>query len=203
MTELLQDAGKDSAVTNPSGNERLTSITGGLLFVLLFLIGITVLRVRTLLPQHLFLGFVLIPPLGLKMFSTGWRFARYYIGDQAFRRAGPPELYLRLIAPVLVLSTVAVFVTGLELWLFGVRFGAIWLTAHKASFLIWLPFIAIHALSYLNKSTEAAAEELSGRGSPASALTRRSLVIGSLVAGVVLALASLLYASPFVFFGER
>lgn len=203
MTELLRDAGEDSAITNPAGNERLTSITGALLLVLLFLIGITVLRVRTLLPQHLFLGFVLIPPLGLKMFSTGWRFARYYIGDTAFRRAGPPELLLRLIAPLLVLSTVALFATGLELWLFGVRFGAVWLAAHKISFLVWLPLIAIHALSYLNKSTEAAGEELSNRSDRDGAFTRRSLVLGSLFAGVVLAIASLFYASPFVFFSER
>ena len=202
MTELLRDAGEDSAVSNPAGNERLTSITGAVLLVLLLLIGITVLRVRTLLPQHLFLGFVLIPPLGLKAFSTGWRFVRYYAGDPAFRRAGPPELLLRLIAPILVLSTVALFVTGLELWLFGVRFGVVWLAAHKISFLIWLPLIAIHSLTYLSKSSEAVAEDLSSLTGGRSAFTRRSLVIGSLVAGIVLAMASLLYASPFVFFGE-
>ncbi|HET9780852.1 MAG TPA: hypothetical protein VFR33_03650 [Candidatus Dormibacteraeota bacterium] len=189
-------------VTDPEGNDRLTSLSGALLFLLLFLIAITVLRVRALLPQHLFLGFALIPPLGLKMFSTGWRFVRYYAGDAAYRRAGPPELLQRLIAPVLVLSTIAVFVTGLELWLFGLRYGSIWLGAHKLSFLIWLPFIGIHALSYINKSTQAVAGELSSRGSRESAFTRRSLVIGSLVAGIALALASLLYASPFVFFSE-
>jgi hypothetical protein len=189
-------------VTSPEGNERLTSTTGAVLFVLLFLIGITVLRVRALLPQHLFLGLVLVPPLGLKMFSTGWRFVRYYTGDPAYRRAGPPELLLRLIAPLLVISTIAVFVSGLELWLFGLRFGSVWLAAHKLSFLIWLPFVAIHALSYANKSVEAVAEELGRRAAREPAFARRSLVIASLVAGLVLALASLVYASPFVFFGE-
>ena len=181
----------------------MTSITGAVLLVLLFLIGITVLRVRTLLPQHLFLGFLLIPPLGLKMFSTGWRFVRYYAGDPAYRRAGPPELLLRLIAPVLVLSTIALFISGLELWFFGLRYGSIWLAAHRISFLLWLPLIAIHSLTYLNKSSDALAGELSGRGARESAFARRSLVIGSLVAGLALALASLLYASPFVFFSER
>jgi hypothetical protein len=202
MSESLSDFGADSGITNPAGNDRLTSITGALLFVLLFLIGITVLRVRTLLPQHLFLGLVLIPPLGLKLFSTGWRFVRYYMGDPAYRRAGPPQLLLRLIAPILVASTVAVFVTGLELWVFGLRFGSVWVAAHKVSFLLWLPFAAIHVLSYLNKSTEAAAAELSRRHSGDSAFGRRSLVVGSLVAGVALAMASLLYASPFEFFRE-
>lgn len=203
MTDLLRDRADDAGVIDPEGNERLTSLTGAVLFVLLFLIGITVLRVRTLLPQHLFLGFALIPPLALKMFSTGWRFARYYTGDEAYRRAGPPELMLRVVAPLLVLSTVAVFVTGLELWLFGLRFGAGWLAAHKISFLVWLPFVGIHALSYLGRSSEAVAGELSDRASGSrNAFTRRSLVIGSLVTGVALAIASLFYASPFVFFGE-
>jgi hypothetical protein len=189
-------------MTSVSANERLTSITGAVLFVLLGLIGITVLQVRSLLPEHLLLGFVLIPPLGLKMVSTGYRFVRYYTGDAVYRSAGPPMLMLRLIAPIVVLSTLALFATGLELWAFGLRFGSIWVAAHKLSFVIWLPFTLIHAFSYFNKSADAAAAELSGRSPGGGAFALRSLVVGSLVAGVVLALASLAYASPFVFFGE-
>jgi hypothetical protein len=195
-----RDAG--SPVTSVSGNERLTSITGAVLFVLLGLIGITVLQVRSLLPEHLLLGFVLIPPLVLKMFSTGYRFVRYYTGDVLYRRAGPPTLMLRLIAPIVVLTTLALFVTGLELWAFGLRFGSIWIAAHKLSFVIWLPFTLIHAFSYFNKSADAVAADLSGRHPGGSAFARRSLVVGSLVAGLALALASLAYTSPFVYFGR-
>lgn len=173
-----------------------------MLLVLFFLIGITVLRVRALLPQHLFLGLALIPPVVLKMYSTGYRFVRYYTGDGAFRLAGTPELLPRLIGPVLVLSTIAVFATGVELWIFGLRFGAIWVAAHKISFLVWLPFVLIHVFNHMNKSGEAVVDELSTRGPQEPALTRRSLLVGSLVAGVALAIASLVYASPFVFFGE-
>lgn len=187
-------------MTSVAGNERLTSITGAVLFVLLGLIGITVLQVRALLPEHLLLGFVLIPPLGLKLFSTGYRFVRYYAGDAAYRRAGPPRLMLRLIAPIVVLSSVALFATGLELWAFGLRFGSIWIAAHRLSFVVWLPFMLVHAFSYFDKSADAVAVELSGKP-PGGAFTRRSLVVGSLVTGVVLALASLAYASPFVYFG--
>ena len=200
MTEHVVEPGLDSSVTSVGGNERLTSLTGGVLFVLLGLIGITVLQVRSLLPEHLLLGFVLIPPLGLKMFSTGYRFVRYYAGDPLYRRAGPPRLMLRLIAPIVVISTVALFVTGLELWAFGLRFGSIWVAAHKWSFVIWLPFTLIHAFSYFNTSADAAAAELSGKA-PSGPFALRSLVVGSLVAGVVLAHASLAYASPFVHFG--
>ncbi len=196
MAEVVVEAEADPGV---AANERLTSLTGAVLFVLLGLIGITVLRVRDLLPQHLFLGFVLIPPLAVKMASTGYRFARYYLGDTAYRRSGPPQLYLRLLAPVVVLSTIGVFVTGLELWFFGLRFGSEWVGLHKAMFLIWLPVTAIHVLAYIGKTTDAVAHEFN---SPLeSALSRRSLVIGSLIAGLALGAASLLYASPFIFFG--
>jgi hypothetical protein len=202
VTEPVADHDAGSPVTSVAGNERMTSITGAVLFVLLGLIGITVLQVRALLPEHLLLGFVLIPPLGLKIFSTGYRFVRYYTGDPLYRRAGPPRLMLRLIAPIVVLSTIALFVTGLELWAFGLRFGSVWVAAHKLSFVIWLPFILIHAVSYFNKSADAFAAELSGQAKSGSgAFARRSFVVGSLVAGVVLALASLAYASPFVYFG--
>ncbi len=106
-------------------NQRLTALTGGLLFLLLGLIGITILSVRSLLPQHLLLGFVLIPPMALKIASTGYRFMRYYLRDPLYRQAGPPPLYLRLLAPLVVLTTVALFVSGLELWYFGLRFGSL------------------------------------------------------------------------------
>jgi hypothetical protein len=184
-----------------AANERLTALTGGLLFLLLALMGVTVLSVRRLLPEHFLLGFLLIPPLALKMACTGYRFVRYYTGDQEYRRAGPPQLLMRLIAPIIVISTVAIFATGIELWLFGLRFGSIWVEAHKLSFAIWLPATAIHVLGYLTRTSEAAAAEISASRSR-SAITRRSLVVGSLIAGVALAAASLTYATPFIFFRD-
>jgi hypothetical protein len=188
----------ESGVT---ANERLTALTGVLLVVLLALMGVTVLSVKRLLPEHFLLGFLLIPPLALKMASTGYRFVRYYGGDPQYRRAGPPELLMRLIAPIVVISTLAIFATGIELWLFGLRFGSIWVEAHKLSFAIWLPATAVHILGHLNRTGQAAAEEISA-SRWRSAITRRSLVVGSLVAGVVLAAASLTYATPFIFFRD-
>jgi hypothetical protein len=192
------------ASSNESGvttNERLTTLTGGLLLVLLALMGITVLSVRRLLPEHFLLGFLLIPPVALKLASTGYRFWRYYTGDSQYRRAGPPELFMRLIAPIVVISTVAVFATGIELWLFGLRFGSIWVEAHKLSFGVWLPATAIHVLGHASRTGQGALEELSAFRSRTT-ITRRSLVMGSLIAGVVLAAASLTYATPFIFFRD-
>lgn len=200
MDKVL-DRKRDAPEAGVSANERLTSLTGALLFVLLGLMGITVLSVRDLLPEHFLLGFALLPPLALKLATTGYRFVRYYTGAPGYRLAGPPQLLLRMIAPVVVISTLAVFATGIELWLFGLRFGSVWIEAHKLSFGIWLPATAVHVLSYVNRSATAVAEEVSGAPA-AGAATRRGLVIGSLVAGAVLALASLTYASPFIFFGD-
>lgn len=195
-------SGQVEATTSGVGaNARLTALTGALLVVLLAAMGITVLRVRELLPQHFLLGFLLIPPLALKMTTTGYRFIRYYTGDPAYRRAGPPQLLMRLIAPIVVLSTAAVFITGLELWLFGLRFGSDWIEAHKLSFMIWLPATAVHVLGHMGTTTRAAADEIAsppGR----DVLTRRSLVVGSLITGVVVALATLSFQSPFTNFPD-
>ncbi|HVS49165.1 MAG TPA: hypothetical protein VHJ99_09705 [Candidatus Dormibacteraeota bacterium] len=184
-----------------AANERLTALTGALLFVLLAAMGITVLRVRQLLPEHFLLGFLLIPPLVLKMASTGYRFVRYYSSNPSYRRAGPPRWPMRLLAPIVVLSTAVLFTTGLELWLFGLRFGSVWVVAHKLSFVLWLPAAGIHILWYLRRSAETAAEEF-GSAAPPAALTRRGLVVGSLVAGAALALATQTYQSPFIFFQD-
>jgi hypothetical protein len=197
-TTDLHPEPSESGVT---ANERLTALTGGLLLLLLALMGVTVLSVRRWLPEHFLLGFLLIPPLALKMASTGYRFVRYYTGDPLYRRAGPPELLLRLTAPIVVISTLAIFATGIELWLFGLRFGSIWVEAHKLSFYIWLPVAGVHILGHLGRTGQAAGEELSVSRSR-TALTRRSLVVGSLVAGLVLAAASLTYATPFIFFRD-
>ena len=60
----------------PDGNERLTSSAGLVLVVLLAVETLTTLALRTYLSVHLFLGMLLLPPLALKLASTGWRFAR-------------------------------------------------------------------------------------------------------------------------------
>ena len=70
------------------GNELLTSATGGVLFVLLAVIGLTIIQMRLLLSVHLFVGMMLIGPLALKMASTGYRFVRYYTSNAAYRGKG-------------------------------------------------------------------------------------------------------------------
>ena len=58
---------------------------------------------------------LLIPPVLLKIGSTGWRFVRYYRGSPAYRRKGPPPALLRLLGPVVVILTVGVLASGVAL----------------------------------------------------------------------------------------
>jgi hypothetical protein len=180
-------------------NEHLTVLTGILLLVLLGAMLVTAADVRRLLVEHFFLGLLLLPVIALKMASTGWRFMRYYLRDKEYRAAGPPVLWMRLLAVVVVASTLVLFASGVELWAFGLRFGSMWVEVHKLSFMVWLPAVGLHVLGKLTQTLRGAKEELVAEANT-SMRNRRSLVGASLLAGAALAVASLSYASPFIFF---
>jgi hypothetical protein len=132
-----------------SGNERLTTATGIVLLVLLAVIGVTLLRLSSLLWVHLFVGMLLIGPLALKLASTGYRFARYYTANPGYRRKGPPPAPLRMIAPIVVLTTIVVFVSGVLLLLIGPSSRSVLLPLHKISFIVWVAFTSLHVLGHL------------------------------------------------------
>jgi hypothetical protein len=132
-----------------SGNERLTTTTGIVLLVLLAVIGVTLLRLRSLLWVHLFVGMLLIGPIALKLASTGYRFVRYYTANPRYRRKGPPAAPLRMIAPIVVLTTVIVFVSGVLLLLIGPSSRSALLPIHKISFIVWVAFTSLHVLGHL------------------------------------------------------
>jgi hypothetical protein len=132
-----------------TGNERLTSATGALLIVLLAVIGVTIISLGPLLSVHLFVGMVLVGPVLLKLGSTGYRFVRYYSANPRYRRKGPPALPLRLIAPIVVLSTLVVFASGVALLLAGPSSRSALLPIHKIGFIVWGAFFAVHVLAHL------------------------------------------------------
>lgn len=180
-----------------AANERLTAVSGALIFVLLVGIGVTVLLIGPLLPVHYLVGFALIPPLGLKLYTTGSRFVRYYLRDRDFRLAGAPPLLSRfVVAPVLVASTVAVMGTGLELWAVADRFGTLWLSLHTVSAVVFMGAIFVHLLSHLRQSAVAVADDAKTRP-PEGAITRRSVLLACAILAVALAAASLTYTTPF------
>ena len=131
------------------GNERLTVLTGMLLIVLLAILGVTIVFIGQLLWLHLFLGLVLLGPVALKLASTGYRFARYYTSDPAYREKGPPAPVLRGLAPLVVGSTLAVFVTGVALLVLGPGSRNPLDLLHKASFIAWIAVTALHVIGHL------------------------------------------------------
>jgi len=188
-------ANRDPAV---EADRRLVALAAGALLVLLATEGLTLPDVRDHLPEHLFIGLLLVPPLALKLAAAGRRLVRYYAGDPAYRRAGPPGLLMRLLAPLLVLSTIALLATGIELWLFGLRFGAGWITAHELSFVAWAGVGSIHVLGYLERAGGDALADLRRDPDLPGAVTRRSLLGASLLLGLLLGLVTLLWPGPFL-----
>jgi hypothetical protein len=140
---------KNLTAGGTTGNERLTVVTGVVLIALLAVIGVTIISLRQLLWVHLFVGVLLIGPVALKLGSTGYRFVRYYTGKPAYRRVGPPATLLRVIAPMVVLSTAVVFASGVALLFAGPQSRDTLLPIHKVSFFVWLGFTAIHILGHL------------------------------------------------------
>ena len=172
-----------------------------MLFVLLGAQGVTILNLHSLLGAHVVIGFVLLGPLVIKLGSTGWRFVRYYSGDVDYRRAGPPRPALRVLAPILVLSTVVVFASGVGLLAVAPDRGSVLLVAHKASFVLWFAVTTVHVLAYVTPALRWSMADLVGRGPAQVVATRqaRRLVLGaSLVVGVALGLAGLAWAHPWL-----
>ncbi len=175
----------------PEGNEQLTARIGVILLVLLAVLGVTILRIHQLISVHLFVGLLLIGPIGAKMASTGYRFARYYTRDKAYLRKGPPSPALRLLAPLVVLTTVIVFASGVALLFQGPSGRGTLVSIHKASFILWLMVTAVHVLGHLPGMPEhlrAVPRSPENRGFSPGGAGRWIALIGPLVGGLVLAL---------------
>jgi len=181
--------GRDRGV---EANARLTATTGLLLLVMLAAEGVTLLSIHSLISWHIAIGLALIPPVGLKLASTTWRFARYYLGDRRYTAAGPPHPLQRILGPFVVLSTVALLGTGVGWWLEGPQssFGFL----HKASFIVWAGLMTLHVLAHAVRAVRLAGSDLGTRRVRNAASqrpgVRQGAVLASMVAGVILAFAA-------------
>lgn len=144
-------------------NRRLTAMTAAVLLVLLAVEGLTILRISVLLVPHVLIGMLLVPPILLKIGSTGWRFARYYLGSPAYRRKGPPPTLLRLLGPIVVGMTAAVMGTGIALLLAPPHLRGELLFLHKASFVAWFAVMAVHVTGHLVDTTRLAPRDFDWR----------------------------------------
>jgi hypothetical protein len=172
-------------VGGSAGNEQLTLVVAALLLLLLAVEGATILRIGALLNVHAFVGMLLIPVVGLKVGSTGWRMVRYYRCGEEYVRRGPPHVALRmLVAPVLLLSTLVVFGTGVALLALDRTQGTL-VGLHKASFVVWAGAFALHVLAHLLRLPRLWRLRVPG------AAVRIAVATLTLVAGVALAMETL------------
>jgi len=190
---------REQGAEGADGNARLTGTVGVVLLVVLFLEGITVLQVRSLITLHIFLGILLIPPTALKVASTSYRFVRYYSRSPSYVRHGPPAPLLRWTAPLLIIFTGAILATGVALLAVGPERPGLLLTAHKFSFVVWFALMALHVLGHVKDALVLTRWDWwprADRARPRGKGQRRGLATGSVVAGIVLATALLPVASP-------
>lgn len=183
-----------------AGNARLTGAAAAALLVLLAAEGVTIPFIGPLLGPHILIGMLLIPPVLLKMGSTGYRFARYYGHSEPYVRKGPPPIALRMLAPGIVLSTLALFGTGVALLLAGppsdtLRF------AHKLSFIVWFALMALHVLGHLLEVPRLGFADWrrgGGEAEVAGAGLRTVALGGAILAGGLLAAASVSIAGAWL-----
>ncbi len=114
--ETPATGGAADAIPVAVANSRLTAILGLTLLILFALQVVTVLLgVRSVLPWHVVLGLILLPPVLLKLTSVTWRMVSYHRGRDGFRDLTPPPPVLRVLGPLLAGLTVALLVSGITL----------------------------------------------------------------------------------------
>jgi hypothetical protein len=182
------------------GNARLTGSTAAVLLVLLAVEGVTILQVGRLITLHVFIGMLLVPPTLLKMGSTLWKFARYYLGVPAYRQKGPPLLLLRLLGPFVVILTLTVFASGIALLLAPFSWRSTLSLVHKASFILWLGVMTLHVLGHLVDTARLAPRDWlrHTRHQVDGASARQWAVATSIVLGLILAVVVVPKVGPWL-----
>ena len=142
----------------PAGNALLTAWVGVVLLALFVAELLTLFDVHGLITWHVALGALLVPPVLVKTGTTGWRVLRYYAGQRDYHEAGPPPLLLRLLGPLVVLTSLVLLGSGVVLVLLGeessrravLSFAGLrvdWVGLHKGIFFVWFAVMAAHVLA--------------------------------------------------------
>ena len=187
-------AGRNEVETTPQGgprgNARLTGALGAVIFVALAAEGLTLLGVHQYISAHVFIGMFLVPVAAVKTASTMYRFARYYTGDPSYVRKGPPPTILRLLGPVVVVTTIALLATGIAAIASGPR--TRWIVqAHKASFILWFGAMTIHVLGHILETPALAFADWRRRERSEVPAARSRLIVLAVTVAIGLVLATL------------
>jgi hypothetical protein len=182
-----------SSRVNPGGNERLTAAVGLLVLApVLVEVSTILLGVHTFMSLHVFVGLALIPAVLLKLGSTGWRFARYYTRNGAYVEQGPPQIAMRLLAPLFVTATIVLFGSGVAMGLLHGHALQIARRLHGPASVIWLLLLGLHVVVYLGRAVSSTARDaLPAKRRPLRGTTWRAYAVAAIViCGLVLGAAT-------------
>ncbi|MFL5588358.1 MAG: hypothetical protein ACJ8DI_11970 [Ktedonobacteraceae bacterium] len=115
-------------------------------------------------------------------------------------RRGPPRLALRLLAPLLLTTTLVVIGSGIGLVLTGPRYAGLLLPLHGFSVLVWLPLIAVHVFAYIWRVPRLVADDWSKSSAEHAPGRERRLGmnLGTLMVGAIAAILLLPVAVPWI-----
>lgn len=179
----------------PAGNSHLTAMTGLLLLVLIIAELVTLIDVSGLISWHIVVGTLLVPVAMLKTASAFWRIVRYYGGNRSYRQAGAPPTPVRLLGPLVVLSTWGLLASGLLLialgpegsrrpFFTGLGLAVDPLTMHQGAFVAFLIVTGLHVVARVFPAVTL----LAGRSHGAAGVPGRAGRFGVLVSVVVAAI---------------
>jgi hypothetical protein len=177
---------------NPVGNARLTAAVGLLVLVPVAIEGATVLLgVHTFMSVHVFVGLALLPAVLLKLASTGWRFVRYYTRSRPYVAEGPPQIAMRLLAPLFVAATLVLFGSGVAMGLLHGHSLEVARRLHGPASVIWILLLGIHVLVYFRRAASTARDALPSRRKPVRGMAARvSVLVAVVVGGLTLGVAT-------------
>ena len=177
---------------NPAGNARLTAAVGLLVLVPVAVEGATILLgVHTFMSVHVFVGLALLPVVLLKLASTGWRFVRYYTRSHPYVVQGPPQIAMRLIAPLFVAATLVLFGSGVAMGFLHGQSLQVARSLHGPASVIWLGLLGLHVLVYLRRALSTVEEALPARRKPVrGTILRVCALAAAVICGLALGVAT-------------
>lgn len=190
----------------PAGNARLTAWLGLLALVVTLAELVTLLDIGGLVSWHVALGVVLSALALAKTGSTGWRIVRYYLGARTYVQAGPPPLLLRLLGPLVIVSTLGVLCTGFvliaegrqqsdrALFTFAAQ-GISPMLLHKAFFVLFAASAGLHVLARLVPAAVLASGR-PRRGTARTVVPGRAARFGIVTGGIVASLVAVVIVLP-------
>ena len=181
-----------------NADQRIVNLSrGSALFgtalVILFLIEVLTVPIMShAVAWHIAVGLIAVPLIVGKLTYSSMRFIGYYRGDERYLKAGVPWFPLRILAPFLVITTVLVIGSGVELDVAGpTSFSATFLApAHFLLSVVWFLLMAFHVAAYANRAARSTIKDMSYRLTkprPTSSRSRVAIFIATCAIGIVLA----------------